>query len=503
MRGRIAMGSVVLTAVLGSTGAVSAQPDDTIPTPPPPVVTDTAPSEPVAAPEPIAPEPIAPEPHAPEPTIVPAAAPRSDLGFGFGSYGRIGVGTDLRGSTPEPVNVVKTGTRIVEASYTELDLYYRLQSDRGVKVRTVTTLAAAGDPFHYTGKFDADMALRNLYAEAEHGSVNLWVGSRLYRGDDIYLLDYWPLDDLNTIGGGVGYRDARGGAAIHVGANRLLDPFQYQERPVADPEFGAVDVVELDRQRMVASAKGDYRVWGDGVGPSVKAKLYVELQSLPEGTRTRQDESIETLPSDFGYTVGAQLGAWGFTHGRSHANLFARWSQGLTAFDELQLPEGFDATRRTFPDASELLFALSGNYEFPGGGMLVGAYSRRFVDADPNMNDRDDGWEYIVDIRPHLLLVDDVELGVDVSYQARFPRGLSPTTLTALDPAVVQLAPMLIYSPFGTGSYARPQLRLVYRAAHLNEGARDLYPLDDRRRGRSWVHFLGLQAEWWFNSTYR
>ena len=44
----------------------------------------------------------------------------------------------------------------------------------------------------------------------------------------------------------------------------------------------------------------------------------------------------------------------------------------------------------------------------------------------------------------------------------------------------------------------------VYAAAHLNDAARDrLYPLDDPRRLRPWVHYLGLQAEWWFNSTYR
>ena len=50
----------------------------------------------------------------------------------------------------------------------------------------------------------------------------------------------------------------------------------------------------------------------------------------------------------------------------------------------------------------------------------------------------------------------------------------------------------------------RPQLRLVYRAAHLNEAARDEFVPDDPRQGREWTHFLGFQAEWWFNSsTYR
>ena len=430
----------------------------------------------------------------------------SDLGFAFGSYGRIGVGTDLRGSTPEPTTVVHKGSRIVENSYTEADLYYRMRTDKGVDVKTVTTLAFADDPFHYTGKFDTTLALRNLYAEAAWSSgLAIWIGSRMYRGDDIYLLDYWPLDDINTVGGGVTFRKERLYGALHVGANRLLDPFQYQERQVTDPTFGSTYIVDLDRQHMIASATSSYRLIDPSPGGlGAKAKLHLEIHALPDGSRLREDETREELPSDFGWSLGAQLGLWGFADGLSHANMFVRFSQGLAAFDELQLPEGFDATKKTFPDASELVLAMSANYELGGrGGAMLGAYARRFVDADPNQDDRDDGWEYIIDVRPHYAIMGDVEAAVDLSYQARFPRGLSPTMLIALDPAVVQVAPMLIYSPFGAGAYARPHFRLLYRAAHLNEGARDLYPLDDARRSRSWIHYLGVQAEWWFNSSYR
>jgi len=175
----------------------------------------------------------------------------------------------------------------------------------------------------------------------------------------------------------------------------------------------------------------------------------------------------------------------------------------LTAIDELALPENFDATHKTFPHTSEVMLALSGNYEFSRGGAMVGGYLRRFAGGTPAAYDRDDGWEYIADVRPHAAIAGDVEAAVDLSYQVRFPNGISPTALVALDPAVFQIAPMLLYAPFGRGSYDRPQLRLVYRAAHLDDGALDLYPLDDPRRAHAWVHYLGLQAEWWFNSTYR
>jgi len=49
--------------------------------------------------------------------------------------------------------------------------------------------------------------------------------------------------------------------------------------------------------------------------------------------------------------------------------------------------------------------------------------------------------------------------------------------------------------------YQRPQIRLVYTGSWLNEDARALYPQFDERRGREWQHFVGVQVEWWLNSS--
>src|SRR5579859_1744524 len=45
-------------------------------------------------------------------------------GFDFGSYGRVGVGSDLRGHEGYATNVVSHGSRLEEPPYLELDLYY-------------------------------------------------------------------------------------------------------------------------------------------------------------------------------------------------------------------------------------------------------------------------------------------------------------------------------------------------------------------------------------------
>src|SRR5688500_17358127 len=140
----------------------------------------------------------------PEAKVQTPASVLRDVGFDFGSYGRVGAGTDLRGSTPRSVNVVAHGPRIVEQTYVELDLYYSANPTEDLYLRIVTTPALTGDLFHYSGDFDVGLALRNLYAEALFSQkYGLWVGSRMYRGDDIYLLDFWPVDDLNMVGGGV------------------------------------------------------------------------------------------------------------------------------------------------------------------------------------------------------------------------------------------------------------------------------------------------------------
>jgi maltoporin len=502
-----------LVSVLLAPGVVLAQepeepPPDEVP------VEEPEPEQPESQPEP-EPEPEPEPPPPPEPQPEPEPVPRPhpvlepeplyvpvDTGFAFGSYGRVLAGSDLRGGTPEQVSVVAHPPRIVEPSYVETDLYYRWLTEKNTRVRTVTTLAFGDTLFHYTGEFDAQPALRNLFLEASTDDFTAWGGSRMFRGDDIYVFDWWPLDDLNTLGAGVSWHGlAKLRIDAHAGVNRLLDPFQHDLDTTTDPDMpGEVTVEDLDRQRLVTSLAVTHFPDLPG-GRRGKIKLYAETQALPSGERQLDEDTTVTLGRDHGVSLGAQLGAW--EDGGTHANLFVRWSRGLTAFDELAAPDGLDDDYTSWPGASELILGVGAAYNAGFGHVVGGAYSRRFVDADDSAQDRDDGWEYAIDVRPVVKVAGDFLAGVDLSYQARFPRGLSPNTLLAADPAVVQVAPMLVYAPLGAGAYDRPQLRLVWRIARLNDAALDTYPIDDPRRDEPTVHFLGVQAEWWFNSSTR
>jgi hypothetical protein len=438
------------------------------------------------------------------PALEEEVEPPSHHQFGFGSYGRAGVGTDFHGQTARPVSVVTHAPRVVESPYLEMDFYYTMDPEGPSTIRTVTTVAFTEDLFHYTGDWSAMIALRNLYAEFDWDeTVSVWAGSRMYRGDDIYLLDFWPLDSLNTVGGGLGFRRGRWDAAWHMGVNRLRDEFTFQEFEVPDRRFGAQSVVLMDRQRLITSLSAGVRLLGQGAEPSLRLKVYFELHYLADGAYRREDLTDETLPSDVGWTGGFQLGSWGWGERASHANLFLRYSQGLAAYGEMGIPFGVNAEKRTWPNASELLIGVSANYERGRFGVMGAGYLRRFTDADQELYDEDDGWELVVDVRPWVVLWGPLQLALDLSYQARFPSGMSPTALEVLNPGVFQAAPMLIFAPLGPGSYARPHIRLMYRYAHLNEGALDTYALEDPRRNDQNVHYFGIMVEWWYNSSYR
>lgn len=438
--------------------------------------------------------------------------------FRFGSYGRARAATDLRGNSARPVNIVSFGSRIDERSYAELEFqqrFFRPEEAPRFETEVVATLAFLDDLFHYTGSFDQSIALRNLYANmgwrSDFGDVDLWAGSRMYRGDDIYLLDFWPLDNLNTLGGGARYRrDLAPGPLdlrLHAGVNRLLDPYQFQTVEVPGVPFGTEEIITLDRQRFVVSARLEQQFHlQDDAARGLKAVLYGESQQLPEGSRILDDGfTEELLPADQGFLVGGQLGFWeaqGFLDG-SFANLFARYSSGLAAYGDLGIPYAV-AQDETASGANDLLFGLSALVDTPYANLMLGSYFRNFKTAR-EADTFEDYWETILSARIHGYLTDHIHPGVEASYQVRNIQGAYPEADTysrpqLQAPAVTKLSFIQAFS-LEPRAYSRPQLRLIYTASLLNESARLLYRPEDPRRELETQHYLGVMVEWWFNSA--
>jgi len=418
----------------------------------------------------------------------------------LGSYGRIQASADLDGGQGDAVNVVSYGTRLEKAPYMELDVLLSEEADDGARFTAVITTALQGDVFHYTGEWDADLALRNLFVGADGftaAPIHAWAGSRMVRGDDVHLLDFWPMDDLNLVGGGFAVTPEGWTVAGSVGLNRLVgSDWQSQVYPLpVEGGVGTEDVLILDRQRAVGAVRVD-RLIGEP-DEALRLRFYGEGHRLPEGTRIVEELIEEALPADRGAVLGAQLSGWnseGFFH------VWYRMATGLAAFDELGLPTDGFAADDTVTAARQHRLATAGNVESERGGVMVGAYLQRHTDADEAADDVDDRWEGNVAIRPQLFVGEHVNLGLELSHQWLVPDGLNPRTDAWDVPQVTKLALLPAIQP-RPGSFARPQIRLQYVATLLNDDARRWYAYQDERARYNLQHFVGVGAEWWINSA--
>jgi maltoporin len=500
-------------------------PEPTPPSPPPTPSPDPPPSPSAPSTPPAPPERTAPEKTTPPVVATTATAAKKDEKpekpnehtgkFEFGSYGRVVAAMDGDAGPGRDADVVAHGSRLDENNYVELELrredYFPITD---TSTRIVATLAVAAPIFHYDGEFDINLAIRNLFIEERDlglEGLSVWAGSRMLRGDDIYLLDFWPLDNLNTLGGGVGYRHDIGLATmLHVGVSKPDTPFYQQsvERPAPLDQFGSTQVAILSRQRIIGSLRvaWDQRLSdAEGPSPGLKAVLYSELHHLPPGEREDEPKVYEALPADGGFVIGGQIGA--YTGERdTHIHAFVRYATGLAAYGQFASP-GQLAENKTTDGAHELVIAAGGNAEFGPIGVMLGAYLRSFRDASPALN-FDDVDEGIVAVRPTVFFDEYGGLSLEGSYQLAQRGVIAPDPD---DPEGAPTGPRLaglfrfgvvpFLSPAGKGSFSRPHIRFIYALTARNAVARTFYPEDDVFARRELEHFIGFGAEWWFNTS--
>ncbi|MFV8753177.1 carbohydrate porin [Nannocystaceae bacterium ST9] len=429
-------------------------------------------------------------------------------GFHFGSYGRVVGAGDLRGRPARNADLVAHGSRWDESTYAELELrredYWK---QTGAYTRIVATLAVAHPIFHYDTNFAAKIAVRNLYIEEQDlgaKGLSLWAGSRMYRGDDVYVLDWWPLDNLNTIGGGLGYQSKVGTFfKIHAGVMQPNDPFfrQLVGRSPALDQPGLASVAVLDRQKLVTSYKLGH-VFKVGETGGIKLIGYGETHHVRAGQREQDYRQFQAVPADLGFVAGGELSL--FTGKRStHLNLWVRHAWNLAAYGDFSVPNQL-APDRTTKGARELVVALGGNWEYKFFGLMLGSYFRRFRNASPDL-DVGDVNEGIVLVRPQFWFGKWAGTALEASYQFQ-QRGVladldADATPAPLYASMWRMGVMPFVSVAGRGAYARPHIRLMYMATLRDDGARALYPVDDVFHVRGVDHFFGLGAEWWFGST--
>jgi maltoporin len=470
---------------------------------------DPPPTKPAASAEA---KPDAPASPPPEEKKAAAPKPPEETGkFQFGSYGRVMASLDGRGGPGRDADITSRGSRLDEDSYAELEFrredVWKLPGLDPASTRVVATLAVGEPLFHASGKFDAKIAVRNLYVEErDMGMKGLaaWVGSRMYRGDDAYLLNWWPLDNLNTVGGGLRLNlPSKTEIALHAGVNRLDDPFQYQtgRRALPNNQSGTTDVDILNRAKVIESLRAE-QIFMLTEKAGLKTVAYGELHQLGSGQREKEPGHYEQLPGDSGYVAGLQIGAFTGQHD-THVNLFLRYARGLAAFGgDLAVPTSFAADKTT-TGAREFSVAFSGNYEAGPFALMAAGYIRTFRGASPDQFSYGNVDEGAIVVRPHLYFTERAGVFVEGTYESLHRGVLDAATSAPLKGSLARFGVVPFLSPAGRGSYLRPQLRMIWLFTRRDEGARSFYASDDIFARRQVEQFFGLEAEWWFNSSYR
>jgi hypothetical protein len=367
----------------------------------------------------------------------------------------------------------------------------------------VATLALAGDFFHYTGTFDDHVAVRNLYAEVRGAllpQLSLWAGSRMVRGDDVYLLNFWALDNLNLMGGGAAFATRSAELKVHVGLARPADPYYLQSVPAEAPRgFTPVSVDILDRPRAVAAARATWWSGGQLAPRGVKLIGYGEFHYLASGERQTASDTTETLPRGRGFVAGFQAGGY-LDHPKAFLNIFLRYARGLAVYDPLSEPDQTGGAP-SGDGAAEYQVALSGNVEGGAVALQLGAYLRRLTDPSASVVNGGALTEGMLDARPYFWFGQQAGLAVDLSYQRLSTGALDSLSGEQVAGSVVKAAAIPFFSFYGRGTYTRPHLQVVGALSVRDAGARSLYAARDLRSQQSVERYLGIGAEWWFNST--
>ena len=318
--------------------------------------------------------------------------------------------------------------------------------------------------------------MRNLYAQGTYDNITMWAGSRMYRGDDIYLLNWWPLDNQNTVGGGIGapiYKTERPGHAVRDDPPVPRGPAApRQPVPVpADPGRRAVRL--RHRRRHEARSSAHHR---DGEAHAVR----------PPGRRhggLQGDPLRRAPPARGGHVQRSAHQGRSRTARATPAGCSARSSRTSRA-SATRTRRSCCVTRAASPPTirspsrsrsrsiarpaarARRRSRISGNYEQERSRSLGAAYVRFFRDGSTGRH---------VDA--------EVRRGRGRRSSERLPRRLLRRLARRQLPAaphrdahagretirsnasVTKFGVIPYFSPSGRGSYKRPQIRLLYVAS--------------------------------------
>ena len=454
-----------------------------------------------------------------------AYQPITNKNLTFGSYGRVGVDWSFvnGGSIGRRLNLNNMGSiggRMEEQDYLEIapQLQFKpFKDDDATRINVQMRFSLYNRSLSLFGNSSTTslggltLAIPEIFAEARNingSGVNVWVGSRLYRGPDVHVADHFYFNDHSGQGFGVEFKNSRF-SSIFVSStdtSSTLPPYFYLNIATGTPSLALRQrlVFNFEQDFLLAENQlltllGEFHRMGNKDSENEVNPLIVENDSI-----------YLNYPTDYGYVLGARLSTdIGSKKSGQYNKLAVRFGARLANGGD----GGMSKTFYTYgaPNLDELNF--KGAYSLSVVDELFLNLSEKnalncyaiFTKSKGAADSDNKAMTYLaqeVYNRKHDLTLgarnthffaDKFQLLSELHYSVR-KDGTDDTygmTKLSLSPTIV---------PTGERSaWARPQLRFVFSLAHYNEAAKNgMYsPYLSYTGPKDWGYYFGVKAEWW------
>jgi maltoporin len=445
-----------------------------------------------------------------------AAADIPGTNVDFMYYGRMGIGWTPSGQivAGKYMNLgdhKAIGGRLEESDYLQPGIRYHIKKAQKDGDTTID-LVNDYEIFTFNGALLSDLANGNLddirimplqaFIEANNvltPGLKLWIGSNLYRKNDIHICDYFYFNSLPGQGAGAYY----GGLDVAVLTQTGASSFFATDLNAGMPAPTSPAIVQRERTMFV----GQYKV------PFGQGTTYVqglgEFHVVPKSGDSKRDAPANVNPTDYGAVGGVKvhldLGHDNFSD--ASARIGSGIANGAESGGSTYQTFGQAGTNGKYSGAYgvELVEHFMWNLEDKASinGYATAHYSRGSTGyvpptdpVDPSVvlavpNNRLD---YSFGARATSYLSDQMRLLAEATFQARKDEGRATGTAVKLS-----IAPTIV--PSGERSpWARPDLRLIYTIGFYNQAAVDqrMSPYTQTIGPDKVAHFLGVRTEWWF-----
>jgi maltoporin len=445
-----------------------------------------------------------------------AAAPRraaADIpgeNVDFMYYGRMGIGWTPSGQVVagKYMNLgdhKAIGGRLEEGDYLEPGIRYHIKKARS-ETDTSVDLVTDFEIFSLNGAIVSDLANGDIsdikimplqaYVQAKNvltEGLTLWLGSNLYRKNDIHICDYFYFNSLPGQGVGALYKGLDVAVLTQTGASA----FFATDLDAGVPAPARPAIVQRERTMLVAQYAvpfGPGTTYVQGLG---------EFHVVPRSANENRNAAPGVNPSDHGEVAGVKLhldlgdGEFNDASVRIGDRIANGAESGGSTYSTFGQTAGDGSYRGAL--GLELVEHFQWNVDklVSVNGYGTAHYSRGSTDYAPAAgavaipNSRLD---YSFGARETFYLSDQLHFLAEETFQARKDEGLATGTAVKLS-----IAPTVV--PTGERSnWARPEMRLIYTICFYNQAAVDqlMSPYLQAIGATKTAHFLGARTEWWF-----